>query len=154
MLNSPLSISVRLAVQKDADRLLEMVHSLARFHNDNATPTISDLERDLFGPQPWATALVAEMESAIVGYSVLCPLLQLQFATRGMDIHHLFVEPAQRGIGVGRHLIKASISEATRQGCKYVVVGTHPDNRSAQDIYVAAGFEAAAPPGPRFKIRL
>lgn len=148
------SISVRPAVQSDADRLLQMVVSLADHHGDQAALTAAELERDLFDPRSWATALVAEVESMIVGYSVLCPLLKLQFGTRGMDIHHLFVEPDHRGTGVGRQLIKASISEATRQGCKFVVVGTHPDNRSAQDIYIAAGFEVTAPPGPRFKIQV
>lgn len=146
-------ITTRMAVRRDLPAVLNMAHALAAHHGDTATLKLSDLERDTLGDTPWVTLIVAERATTLLGYAALCPLVQLQFGVRGMDMHHLFVQPDVRGRGVGRHLIEASIIQSKQMGCRYIMVGTHPDNKPAQEIYLAAGFALMDVSGPRFRMK-
>ncbi|NNE51183.1 MAG: GNAT family N-acetyltransferase [Sulfitobacter sp.] len=131
-----------------------MVRALAAHHGDLATVQLEDLHRDTMGDAPWATLLVAVQVQEPVGYALLCPLIQLQYGARGMDMHHLFVRPDQRGKGLSHALIDASLNAARAAHCRYLTVGTQGDNRVAQRVYLRAGFDPLPPPGPRFRIKL
>ncbi len=146
--------SVRPVRPDDVQALLKMVHALAEHHGDTPQSSMEILKRDCLGPHPWLHVLIAETASEILGYAALCPLSQMQFGARGMDIHHLYVLGDARGQGVGQALIRACVEKAKRLECRYMTVGTHPDNRRAAEIYVRAGFEPLSPPGPRFRITL
>ena len=147
-------LSIRPAKAGDLPQVLEMIRALAAHHGDCATLTHQTLERDVLCDTPWITVLVAETLGGMLGYAALCPLVQLQFGLRGMDMHHLYVVPEVRGQGIGSALIHASIAQAGRKGCRYMTVGTNPENTIAAEVYRAAGFEALPPPGPRFGVRL
>lgn len=84
----------------------------------------------------------------------MCGLIQLQFGARGMDMHHLFIDPAFRRQGVGRSLVDACKLEAASLSCRYLAVGTHPDNHEAQAFYASLGFERRDAHPPRFSVRL
>jgi|TARA_B110000908_G_C10167704_1_gene409253 GNAT superfamily N-acetyltransferase len=140
---------IRPIDETDLEDVLEMIHGLAVHHCDVAPVTVEDLRRDALGPALWVQILVAPA----MGYAALTPLAQMQFAVRGMDMHHLFVREVVRGQGVGRALIDASLAWAKSQGARYLNVGTHPDDTAAQDVYLAAGFEALDAAGPRFRMR-
>ncbi|WP_299822767.1 GNAT family N-acetyltransferase [uncultured Jannaschia sp.] len=146
--------SVRRACPADAPRIVEMVGRLATHHGDTATLTQDDLLRDLAGERPWITVLVAETDEKLVGYAAMCGLIQLQFGARGMDMHHLFTATEFRGRGVGRSLVEACRIEANAMSCRYLAVGTHPDNYDAQAFYTSLGFERRDAHPPRFVIRL
>lgn len=140
---------IRPITEPDIPDVLRMIRALAAHHGDTAAVTADDLRRDAFGPCPWLWVLVAEGE----GYAALCPLAQLHFGVRGMEIHHLFVAETARGRGVGRALIDAALECAKAEGARYLSVGTHPDNLSAQDVYRAVGFEESNAAGPRFRMK-
>jgi len=126
-----------------------MARALAAHHSDVAEVTLDDLRRDTLGPSPWLYLLVAEGQ----GYVALCPMAQLQFGVRGMDIHHLYVVPEARKRGVGRALIGAAVDLAKGLECRFVTVGTHPDNIAAQNAYLALGFAPRGMSGPRFGMK-
>jgi GNAT superfamily N-acetyltransferase len=147
-------LTIRNIQAADLPCVLEMVQGLAAHHGDVAQVTLADLRRDCLGEVPWARVLVAAKSGKVLGYAALCPLVQMQFGVRGMDMHHLFVAADARGSGVGRALIDASIALTKSLGCRYMTVGTHPDNEEAAQVYRAAGFDSLPPPGPRFRIRL
>ena len=147
-------VQIRDAQPDDLPRLLSMIYALAKHHGDVADVSASALERDLFGAPPWVHALVAERDGQLVGYAALCPLAQLQMGLRGVDMHHLFVEKPFRGKGIGRHLIEGSKQKARALSCRYMMVGTHPDNSDAQAAYLACGFEQRHRTHPRFRIAL
>lgn len=146
-------VTIRKAVEADLGALREMIFALARHHGDVATVTPQELHRDTMGDTPWVTILVAQLSDRLVGYAALCPLSQMQFGVRGTDLHHLFVYPDQRGTGIGRMLIEASIAQARALGCRFLAVGTHPDNTEAQALYRALGFEEVSSVGPRFRMK-
>lgn len=146
--------TIRPVNAADLPSLLEMVQALAAYHGDTALVDMDDLARDCLGSVPWLRVLVAAHGNDLIGYAALCPLVQLQFGVRGMDLHHLFVRQDVRGSGIGNALIAESIATAKALGCRYMTVGTKPDNVKAAQVYLAAGFEDLPPPGPRFRIKL
>ena len=145
---------VRRARPADNRRIIEMVGLLAAHHGDTATLTEDDLVRDVAGANPWISIVVADDGRRLVGYAAMCALVQLQFGARGMDMHHLFTAAEFRGTGVGRNLVEACKIEAISLSCRYLAVGTHPDNHEAQTFYTALGFERRDAHPPRFSIRL
>lgn len=140
---------IRPVIESDLPDVLHMVHALAAHHGDPVVATLEDLRRDMLGPHPWVHGLVATGQ----GYAALCPLAQVQFGVRGMDVHHLYIEPAARGRGVGRALMAAAQRYAAGLGCRYLTVGTHPDNVAAQAMYRAIGYDVIGDAGPRFRVK-
>ena len=148
------ALHIKRATEADFPRLAEMITALAAFNADHATIQFDDLRRDLLGEAPWLILLVACLHKDLIGYAALCPLAQLQFGQRGMDIHHLFVDAPYRGQGVGKALIQTSMKEAQELGCSYVKISTSASNYAAQNTYLANGFEIEKVRGPRFRIQL
>ena len=138
----------RIAEKMDLPFVLKMVHGLADHHGDDSTVTLEQLEVEA---HDWHHLLVAILDEKVVAYASLMPVGQLQFGVRGMDMHHLFVDKKHRGVGVGRALINASLELSKQLSCKYMTVGTHPDNTAIAEVYLAAGFERL-PNAPRFRI--
>ncbi len=147
-----IAISIRPVREDDLPDLHRMVTALAAHHGDVATLTLDALRDDTIGESPWLYVLVAQVEG-LVGYAALCPMTQLQFGVRGMDMHHLFVRADMRRCGVGRALIDASMRLTRDLGCRFMTVGTHPENAEAAKVYLAAGFDPLPPSGPRFRIK-
>ncbi|MEM9638699.1 MAG: GNAT family N-acetyltransferase, partial [Pseudomonadota bacterium] len=117
MENVVFSGRIRPATANDLQVVLKMVSKLADHHGDVATVTADELARDILGSRPWVRILLAEDADEIVGYAALCPLAQMQFGVRGMDMHHLYVARHRRGTGVGKALIQASEELAQSEGC-------------------------------------
>ena len=166
---------IRPAVEADLPALLALVQALTRHHADAPRVTLATLKRDVFGAAPWFQVLVAEAGAVagaaavagaeagaeaetgaarLVGYAALLPLARLGYGERGMDLHHLFVvEAAQRG-GVGQALVRASEALARGLGCSYLIIGTHPGNRAAQEYYQRIGYDPIGTTSVRFTRRL
>lgn len=146
--------SVREACPDDTAGILRMVGKLAKHHGDTAQLTPDIIARDVFGQHPWAYVLVAEAEGGLIGYAMLVRLIQFQFGTRGMDMHHLFTEESFRGGKVGRAVVDACRIKAASLSCDFLTVGTHPDNHRAQKFYELQGFARKEGASPRFLTRI
>ncbi|APE42206.1 hypothetical protein BOO69_01365 [Sulfitobacter alexandrii] len=144
---------IRPMNESDVAQVHAMVCALAAHHGDTATLSPADLARDALGRDPWLSLLVAEDARGLSGYAALFPLAQLQFGVRGMDLHHLFVREERRGQGVAKALVAGAITLSRARGCRFLAVGTDPDNIPAQQTYGALGFDRAPQAGPRFRIK-
>lgn len=147
-------VAIRPLQVDDLAAVVEMAQALAAHHGDTATLDVAVLRRDALGSVPWITVLVAQRGAELLGYAALLPLAQVQFGVRGMDMQNLFVCPHARGQGVGAALVAGCEAYARSLDCRYLAVGTHPESRAAQQVYVALGYEQRAPAGPRFGKRL
>ena len=143
-------VHVRAVERGDLPALLAMVVALTQHHGDVARVTLESLERDFFGPVAWYHGLIAVQDAKVVGYAAALPLGRLGYGARGLDLHHLFVRPDTRLLGVGRALVHGVEDLGRNLGCSYVIIGTHPENVSAQAYYQHLGYGTHASTGKRF----
>ncbi|ALI54312.1 GNAT family N-acetyltransferase [Celeribacter marinus] len=150
--HKPSTITIRPALWADKSRLLAMIGDLSRHHGEAATLDLPALVHLLKADMPWLKLLVAEQDGQLVGYAGVTGGMRLQFGERVMDLHHLFVDEAHRGRGIGRALINASHDLARTLGCGRITVGTMTTNIAAQKAYVACGFVPVPMTGKRFSM--
>ncbi|WP_147103689.1 GNAT family N-acetyltransferase [Tateyamaria sp. syn59] len=147
-------IHIRKMTAADVPQVVTMIKGLAACHDDAPNIDADTLARDVLGDRPWMTVLVADAGSQLVGYAALLPMAQLQFGARGMDMHHLFVARDARGNGVGAALVQGCRDECEAQQCRFMTVGTHPENHKAMRFYERSGFLRRSGSGPRFSLKL
>lgn len=143
-------VTIRSAKQHDLRALSAMIEELAAHHGDAAAITPETLERDLFSRVPWITALVAEAAGELIGYAILVPLYRAQQGARGMELHHLYVRPAHRGTGIGRHLVNKAREQARIAGATYLSVSAATGNFAAHKFYESENFKAGPVTGMRY----
>nr|WP_186363479.1 GNAT family N-acetyltransferase [Rhizobium sp. ACO-34A] len=146
----PPVVIIRAAKRHDLPALNEMIASLAAHHGDASAMTPEKLERDLFGPMPWISALVADSGEGLIGYAILVPLYKAQEAKRGMDLHHLYVRDGQRGNGIGQHLVARAKEMARQSGCDYLSVSAATGNFAAHRFYEHMDFVPRPVTGMRY----
>lgn len=66
-------------------------------------------------------------------------------------LDELYVVPAERGRGIGRALLEATIGAAREAGADYISLGTGEDDMQARALYERLGFTnyEGGPEGPR-----
>ena len=109
---------VRQAREPDVERIHQLVRDLATYERapDEVKATPEQLRAALFGPQPAAYALVAEIGDEVVGFG----LYFLNFSTwegvHGIYLEDLYVMPEHRGTGLGKALLKSLAQIAVERG--------------------------------------
>lgn len=147
-------MDIRRVQERDLGALAGMVTALASHHGDVAATSEVMLKRDCLGAAPWLPVWVAEGQGRLLGYAACQRRVQMQVARRGVDLHHLYVESAARGLGVGRALVRVTQSWACEQGCEFMTVATDPGNHAAQAFYLGLGFDPVEIEAVRFVCRL
>ncbi|MBB4955457.1 GNAT superfamily N-acetyltransferase [Agrobacterium vitis] len=150
ILPRPPLVSIRHARPEDLLQLSAMIADLAAHHGDVSAMTVQTLKRDLFGPMPWITALVAEGDNELIGYAILVPLYRATEGKRGMDLHHLYVRDGQRSHGIGQHLVARARDVASRAGCDYLSVSATTGNVAAHRFYEHMDFAPRPVTGMRY----
>ena len=86
--------------------------------------------------------LVAERDGQVVGYTYAGLEGPDYMALRGPAgaLYDIIVDPGQRGHGVGRRLLDATIAALTAKGAPRVVLETAYHNAAAQHLFETAGF--------------
>jgi GNAT superfamily N-acetyltransferase len=75
------------------------------------------LEAQLFGPRPAAEALVALAGGRAVGFALFFTTFSTFLCKPGLYLEDLFVEPAHRGAGIGKALLKRLAALAVERSC-------------------------------------
>jgi GNAT superfamily N-acetyltransferase len=108
---------IRLAIQKDCPRLLELINELALYEKAplEVTVTLKEFEDAGFGDKPVWKAFVAEQEGKIIGLA----LYYVRYSTwKGCRLYleDLVVTEECRGKGIGKSLFDRIVVEAKEQG--------------------------------------
>jgi GNAT superfamily N-acetyltransferase len=119
--SSPVSTGylLRPAQVNDVVAIVGLIRELAEFeelgHLVKVTPEI--LRPQLFGERPVAEALVAEVGGRVVAFALFFTKFSTFLGQPGLYLEDLYVQPAQRQLGIGRALLTRLAQIAVERGC-------------------------------------
>lgn len=120
---------VRAARADDVEALLALE---ALFPSDRLSR--ASLRRFIANPR--AVFLVAEHGGRLVANL----LLLTRKGSRHARIYSLVVDPAARGLGLARQLVRAAEDAACARGCHAVLLEVRADNAAARSLYRQLGY--------------
>ncbi|HEX8431565.1 MAG TPA: GNAT family N-acetyltransferase [Longimicrobium sp.] len=137
-------LRIRPALPADVPLILHFIRRLAEYerlaHEVVATEEI--LRDSLFGARPAAEVVIAEWEGAPAGFALFFHNFSTFLGRPGLYLEDLFVEPEQRGRGIGRALLGHLARVATERGCGRLEWSVLDWNRDAIRFYRSLGAEA------------
>lgn len=113
-------LTIRRGTPPDLPRVLALIQELAEYERapQEVTITLSDMQRDGFGPEPVFRFFVAESpESGILGLALYYPAYST-WKGRMLYLEDLVVTETARGQGIGRLLFDAVVHEARTTGAQ------------------------------------
>jgi len=112
-----MTISVRPATPADAATVHGLVLALARYEKleHAVTATEADTAAALFGPNPRVFCDLAEVEGRVVGFALWYYSFSTFLGRHGIYLEDLFVEPAFRGRGIGKALLRHLAQRCLRE---------------------------------------
>ncbi len=110
---------IRPAASADVAELLRLIGELAEYeklsHMAVGTPPM--LHEALFGARPSCEALIAESGGRAVGFALFFTTFSTFLCKPGLYLEDLFVEPAHRGAGIGKALLRGLAALAMQRRC-------------------------------------
>ncbi len=116
---SEVNISIRQAQLKDIPSIIELIHLKAEFDGcpEAVKATPQKLEEDLFGDQPLAFVLLAEINKDALGFATYHFIYSTFLAKPGIWLDDLYVKAEHRNQRVGELLMLNLCEIAQKKGC-------------------------------------
>lgn len=113
------SVVLRPAARADVPAILGFIRELADYERlaDAVVADEAGLDEQLFGARPAAEVVIAEVDGAAVGFALFFHTFSTFLAKPGLYLEDLYVQPAARGLGVGRALMTHLAALALARGC-------------------------------------
>lgn len=111
------SLTIRPAVAGDAAQIVAFIAALAAYEklSHEAKASADDITRDLFGPDPKVFCEIAEWDGEPVGFALWFYTYSTFQGRHGIWLEDLYVDPGQRGRGIGKallvHLARRCVAE-------------------------------------------
>ena len=113
------AFALRPAQAADLQSITGLIRELADFeklgHLVQTTPEA--LHPHLFGERPVAEAMVAESEGRVVAFALFFTNFSTFLARPGLYLEDLYVQPAARGLGIGKAMLSRLAELALERGC-------------------------------------
>ncbi|MGE0357641.1 MAG: N-acetyltransferase family protein [Burkholderiales bacterium] len=111
--------SLRPAAPADCGDLNRLILALADYEKlaHQAAPTPEALHAALFGSRPACEAVLAERGGRAIGFALFFTTFSTFLCRPGIYLEDLFVEPAHRGLGVGKSLLRHLAALAVERDC-------------------------------------
>lgn len=114
---------LRAAAPHDLPAIVALIRELAEFEqlSHMVETTVEKLSPHLFGERPVAECVVAELPGESGAPVVAFALFLTNFSTfkcrPGLYLEDLYVQPARRGLGLGKALLSHLAALAVQRGC-------------------------------------
>ncbi len=146
-----MTIRIRKAVKKDAEKLSELLRTIAQLHHDGrpdiygaggAKYNLTDVEKKIENTDELILVAVNE-DDVVMGYT-MSKIIDVEengilLGYRKMYIDDVCVDSSARKLGIGRKLMEATKKEAENNGCHLVELNVWAFNESAVDFYKSCG---------------
>jgi GNAT superfamily N-acetyltransferase len=115
----PPGLALDPATPADVAEVMAMIRSLAEFERLThlCVAGEKDLEEALFGARPAAEVLIARLEGRPAGFALFFHTFSTFLGRRGLWLEDLFIDPAFRGRGIGKALLRRVAALAQERGC-------------------------------------
>ncbi len=139
-----MSAVLRAARREDAAELLRLIRELARYEKaeDQVETDEAQLASTLFDPGATAHAIVAEQDGRLVGMAIYFFNYSTWQGRNGLYLEDLFVEPEQRGDGIGKALLARLAAIAVERDCGRFEWSVLDWNTPAIQFYESLGAQA------------
>jgi GNAT superfamily N-acetyltransferase len=136
-----MTIEIRFAERSDVPLIVRLIKALAVYERLEQVVVANEdkVERALFGPRPYAETLIAEDGGQPVGFALFFHNFSTFLAQPGIYLEDLFVEPEQRGKGVGRALLVRLAQIAVERDCGRLEWAVLDWNKDAIAFYERLG---------------
>ncbi len=113
------TFALRPATPDDLSAIVGLIRELADFeklgHLVEVTP--ESLRPHLFGERPAAEAIVVDLGSSVVGFALFFQNFSTFLGRPGLYLEDLYVQPAHRGAGIGKAILRHLAAVALARGC-------------------------------------
>lgn len=135
------TVDIRTAQPGDEAELVAMIRELAAFEDatEKCTVTEAQLRTALFGPDPVASALLAEVDGRAAGCAVWYRSFSTWDGVAGVYLEDLFVRPECRRLGLARRLLATLARTCTAAGYTRLEWAVLDWNVNAIALYDAVG---------------
>jgi GNAT superfamily N-acetyltransferase len=138
-------LSIRAVTEDDLELVLAFIRELAEYehllHEVTATP--QNLRAALFGPRPYAEAVLGCIEGQACGFALFFHNFSTFLGKPGLYLEDLYVRPAARGRGLGSYMLAWLARLALDRGCGRFEWAVLNWNEPALRVYRAMGARAA-----------
>jgi len=134
-------IQIRPAVASDAETIANLVRELAVYEKleDHVRADADSFRRHLFGPQPKAEALIAEVNGNPVGFALFFHTFSTFRGQPGLYLEDIFVRPEFRGQGIGKRFFRELGRIAAERNCGRMEWAVLNWNKQAIEFYESRG---------------
>ena len=112
------AFTLRDATPADLAEVVRLVRDLAEYEKllHEAVGTEDDFRVLLFGEKPLLHAVLAEVDGRVVGQALWFNNVSTFTGRPGIYLEDIFVEPAHRGLGIGRAFFRYLAQRAVAEG--------------------------------------
>ena len=135
------NINIRSAIESDAKLILSLIREIAEYEKllHEVVATESLIKENLFGQNPVAKSLIAELDNQPVGYALYFYNFSTFLGRPGIYLEDLYVKPECRGLGIGKKLLTKLAKIAVEKNCGRVEWSVLDWNEPAIKFYRAVG---------------
>ena len=110
---------IRPAEEKDCALVLDFIRRLADYEKllHEVSATVEDVHRELFEEPASAHALIVYEDGEPVGFALYFYNFSTFLTRRGLYLEDIFIDPAHRGKGYGKALMRHLAKMAVEQKC-------------------------------------
>lgn len=132
---------IRFAGTQDTGTILRFIRALAVYEKleQECFAEEDSLRTNLFGPKPYAEVLLIEEEGEATGFALFFHNFSTFLGKPGLYLEDLFVDPAHRGKGHGKALLKRLAELAVARGCGRLEWSVLDWNQPSIDFYLSLG---------------
>lgn len=136
-----MSLHIRPARADDAALILRFITDLALYEKaeQEVKTDVAGIRNSLFGTDSNAHALICERAGQPIGYAVYFFNYSTWLGKSGLYLEDLYVDPAQRGTGAGKALLRHLAKIAVDRQCGRFEWAVLDWNQPAIDFYEALG---------------
>ncbi len=136
-----MSTIIRPATPADIPLILALIRELAEYEKlaHEAKARAEDIQAHLFGPRPYAEAVIAQTDEQPAGFALFFHNYSTFHGKPGLYLEDLFVRPELRGRGIGKRLIAHLAALAVERDCARFEWSVLDWNTPAIDFYRSLG---------------